>query len=138
MSTALVAQSMVYLGRSSAAAPLLEAAMPAWRKMYGSQPDLVFPLAILAQAYMETGHFIQAEAAAQEGVKVQEGKINPNSARVAICELMWARALAGQGRNAEALTQAPAADREYAATAKSSALDKRYAAFAHQLHIDLQ
>ena len=138
MSTALTAQSMVYLSRSKDAVPLLEAAMPGWRKMYGSQPDLVFPLAILAQAYVETGRFGQAEAAAQEGIKVQEGKINPNSARVAICELMWARALAGEGRNAEALTHAATADREYAATAKPSPLDKRYAAFAHQLHTGLQ
>ena len=56
---------------------MIETAMPAWRKMLGSSPDLAEPLYFLSKAYVETGRFQDGEKAAQELVAVQEGKVAP-------------------------------------------------------------
>jgi tetratricopeptide (TPR) repeat protein len=120
------------------AIPVLESALPAWKKTYPSDLDLPVPLSFLARAYLQTSQFEKAEAAAAQAVQIQTGKIDPNTVRAAICELLLAQALQGQRRVAEALPHAEKADREYAAVHTMSAAEKVYAAQAHQLVVDLQ
>jgi hypothetical protein len=89
---------------------MMETAMPIWRKMLGSSPDLAEPLNFLALADVETGHYPEGEKAAQEMVEVQTGKVEASDRRFGASHLLWARALAGQGRYREALPHAEIAD----------------------------
>jgi serine/threonine protein kinase len=134
----MMARAMIKSGRAVEAIPVLESALPAWKKTYPSDLDLPVPLSFLARAYLQTSQFEKAEAAAAQAVQIQTGKIDPNTVRAAICELLLAQALQGQRRVAEALPHAEKADREYAAVHTMSAAEKVYAAQAHQLVVDLQ
>ncbi|MHB2009497.1 MAG: protein kinase domain-containing protein, partial [Acidobacteriaceae bacterium] len=106
-----MAGAMIKLGQAKAAVPMLEASMPAWRKIAGSSPDLANPLYFLALAYVDTGQYARAEKTAEELVKVQEGKVDPNDHRIGSSQLVLARALIGQNRYQEALSHAEIADR---------------------------
>ena len=99
------------LGRAKDALPLLENSLPAWRKIAGSSPDLSDPLYFLARAYIQTGHFIEAEKISRELIAVQEGKVEPTDRRFGASHLVWAEALADQHRYSEALPHAQIADR---------------------------
>ena len=100
------AGALMKLGRGKEALPMMETAMPTWRKLLGSSPDLAEPLYYLSKAYVETGHFAEGEKAAKELVAVQEGKVAPIDRRFGASHLMWARALLGQHRYQEALPHA--------------------------------
>jgi serine/threonine-protein kinase len=105
-----LAGALVRLGRAREAFPMMEASMPIWRKMLGSSPDLAEPLNFMAMADVETGHYPEGEKAAQEMVEVQTGKVEASDRRFGASHLLWARALAGQGRYREALPHAEIAD----------------------------
>jgi serine/threonine protein kinase/tetratricopeptide (TPR) repeat protein len=132
-----MAGAMIRAGRSKEAIPMLEASMPAWRKIAGSSPDLANPLHFLAMAYVDTGQYVQAEKTAEELVKVQEGKVAPDDHRMGSSHLVWARALAGQHRYEEALPHAEIADRVLAQTLISPT-QKQVSADAHQVLLDIQ
>jgi len=134
----LMARDMLKLGQAQAVVPMLETALPTWRKTFHDNTDIVAPLVFLARAYIAVGDFTQAETAIQEALKVQQGKVLPNSTRVAVFELLWAQALVGQHRMADALVHAETADKEYADIAVMTPAEKVYAAQAHQLAIDLR
>ncbi len=51
------AGALMKLGRSKEALAMMESAMPTWRKMLGSGPDLSEPLFFLSKAYIDTGQF---------------------------------------------------------------------------------
>ncbi len=93
-----MAGAMIKLGRAKEVVPMLEASMPAWRKIAGSSPDLANPLHFLAVAYVDTGQYAEAEKTAEELVKVQEGKVAADDHRMGSSHLVWARALAGEHR----------------------------------------
>jgi tetratricopeptide (TPR) repeat protein len=105
-----IAGALIKLGRAREAVPMLEKALPAWRKIVGSGPQLSDPLCLLSQAYVETGRYPEAERTAKEAVAVQRGRIAPTARRIGTSHLMLARALAGQGRYEEALPHAQIAD----------------------------
>jgi hypothetical protein len=129
---------MLKLGEAQAVVPMLEAALPVWRKTFHDNTDIVAPLVFLARAYIAVGAYPKAEGAIQEALKVQQGKVIPNSTRVAVFELLWAQALVGEHRMTEALAHAETADKEYAGIAVMTPAEKVYATQAHQLALDLR
>ena len=104
-----MAGAMTKLGHAQQALPMLEQAMPAWRKVAGSSPDLAEPLYFLARAQIETAHYQDAEKSAKELFQVQDGKVSPTDRHIGAAHLLWARALAGEHRDQEALPHAETA-----------------------------
>jgi tetratricopeptide (TPR) repeat protein len=132
-----MAGAMIRAGKAKDAIPMLEASMPAWRKVAGSSPDLANPLHFLALAYVDTGQYAQAEKTAEELVKVQEGKVAADDHRMGSSHLVWAKALVGLHRYQEALPHAEIADRVLAQTLISPT-QKQVSADAHQVLMDIQ
>lgn len=132
-----LASSLIKLGRAPEALALLEPALPRWRKIAGSSPDLSEVLFFLAQAYIDTGRFSEGEKTARELIAVQEGKISPTDRRMGASHMMLARALAGENRAREALPHAQIADKLLSVNAVSAGA-KTMSAQAHQLLVDLQ
>jgi serine/threonine protein kinase/tetratricopeptide (TPR) repeat protein len=131
------AGALLKLGRSKEALRMMESAIPTWRKMLGSSPELSEPLYYLAKAYVQTGHFEDAEKSARELVEIQTGKVAPTDRRFGASHLIWAEALVGQHRDREALPHAEIADKLLAAGAISPGA-KRMGAEAHQLLAQIQ
>ena len=114
-----LAGALIKLGRANEALPLMEGSIAAWRKMLGTSPDLAEPLYYLSRAYVKTGNFTEGEKYAKELVDVQEGKVAPTDRRFGASHMIWAEALAGQGRYRDALPHAEIADRLLATSAVS-------------------
>jgi len=131
------AGALIKLGQAQDALPMMEAAMPVWRKMLGTSPDLAEPLNFLSLAEIGTGHFAEGEKAAKEMVDVQTGRVAPTDRRFGASHLLWARALAGQHRYEEALPHAEIADKLLAMNALSVGA-KKSSAEAHQMLLDVQ
>jgi tetratricopeptide (TPR) repeat protein len=125
------------LGRANEALPLMESAMPTWRKLLGASPDFAEPLYFLSRAYVQTGHFAEGEKAAKELVAVQEGKVSATDRRMGASHMIWAEALAGQSRYKEALPHAEIADKLLAVNAISAGA-KQMSAEAHQTLLTIQ
>ncbi len=132
-----VASTLIELGRPQEALPMLRDAMPVWRKMLGTSPDLAEPLNFLSLAEIETGHYVQGEQDAKEMVEVQTGKVAATDRRFGASHLLWARALAGQHRYREALPHAEIADKLLSMNAVSHRA-KQMGAQAHQVLLDIQ
>jgi serine/threonine-protein kinase len=128
---------LVKTGRQAEALAIMEKAMPVWRKLEGTSPDLAEPLNFLTLAELANGHWVQAERHAQEMVEIQTGKVEASDRRFGASHLLWARALAGQRRYSEALPHAEIAERLLARNAVSVG-GKQAAAEAHQLLLDIQ
>lgn len=101
-----MAGALIELGRAREALPILESIMPGWRKLAGASADLAEPLYYLTWAQVETEQFEQAEASAKELFSVQDGKVASTDRRIGEAQLLWARALIGEHREAEALPHA--------------------------------
>jgi serine/threonine protein kinase len=132
-----MAGAMIKLGQSKAVVPMLEDALPKWRKIAGSSPELANPLYFLASAYVDTGDYVHGAKTAEELVEVQQGKVAAEDHRMGSSHLVWARALAGEGHYREALPHAEIADTVLTKTANTPGqrLEKDK---AHQLLLDLQ
>jgi serine/threonine-protein kinase len=98
-------------GRAEEARTMMIESMPAWRKLEGHNPDLGKPLYFLAEVNLASGHFEDAAAAVEEAVRIQTGKIEPADRRFGVLHLIWAHALAGEHRPAEALVHAEIASK---------------------------
>ena len=141
---ALMAQG--YLGlalisdaQDQQAIPLLEATVDKMEKTIG--PDnmiLNAPLVGLGRSYMKSGQYQAAETTAVKLFHVLDGKINPISNQMGICQLNWARALAGQGKFAEALPHALLSDKAFSEDASKLPGVIANAKRAHQMVLDLQ
>jgi eukaryotic-like serine/threonine-protein kinase len=131
------AGALIKLGRAKEAVPLLEAAMPAWRRIAPNSPDLAEPLYYLSRAYVQTGRYQDGEKMAQELVACQEGKVAPTDRRFGASHMIWAEALAGQHRYQDALPHAQIADKLLAINAVSAGA-KQMEAEAHQVLLDVQ
>lgn len=131
-----IAGALMKLGRPEEALPMMESAMPEWRKIVGTSPDLSEPLYFLSRAYVETGHFGDAEKGAKEMIAVQEGKVEPTDRRFGATHFIWARALAGQHKYEEALPHAQIADKLLANSVSPGG--KLMSAEAHQVLVDVQ
>ncbi|MGA3127399.1 MAG: serine/threonine-protein kinase [Candidatus Korobacteraceae bacterium] len=132
-----MAGALIKLGRAKEAVAMMETAMPAWRRIAGSSPDLAEPLYFLSRAYVETGRYAEGEKLAKELVEVQTGKVAPTDRRFGISHFVWARALVGQLRYQEALPHAEVADKLLALNAHSAGA-KQAGAEAHQLLLNIQ
>jgi len=101
-----LAGALMKLGRAKEALPMMESAMPTWRKLDGETPALSEPLYFLSRAYVQTGHFAEGEKGAKEMMAVQEGKVAATDRRFGATHMIWAEALAGQHKYQEALPHA--------------------------------
>jgi len=109
--SAFMSGALIELGRAKEAVPLLEGALPAWRRAQGSGQSIEELPMYLSQAYVEVGRFKEAEAICEQMTASEEGKFDPNSRHVGAMNLVWARAFAGQHRYKEALPHAEIAAR---------------------------
>lgn len=132
-----MAGALMKLGRAKEALPMMETAMPIWRKLLGTSPDLAEPLYFLSRAYIETGRFEEGEKTAEEMVAVQEGRVAPSDRRFGAAHLLLARSLVGQHRYEEAMPHALIADKLLAAGAFSAGA-KQLSAEAHRVLLDIQ
>jgi serine/threonine-protein kinase len=105
-----MANALIKVGNPQLVVPMLETALPKWRKVVGSESsDMATPLLFLTRAYIATGQFTKAEGTAEELIRVLKGKFNPHSSTMGVCEEAWAQALAGEHRYREALIHAQVA-----------------------------
>ena len=132
-----IAGALIKLGRAKEALPMMEQAMPLWRKIEGGTPALAEPVWYMARAYLGTGHYEEALACAQEMQTVQQDKVAPTDRRIGGVHLIWAEALAGQHKYAEALPHAEQAEKLLTANAVSPGA-KAMGAEAHQLLLDVR
>jgi tetratricopeptide (TPR) repeat protein len=131
-----IAGALMKLGRPKEALPLMEASVPVWRTIQGTSPEISEPLYYLARAYVQTGHFVEGEKIAKELVAVQEGKVAPTDRRFGASHMIWAEALVGQQKYAEALPHAQIADKLLLNAISPGA--KLMSAEAHQVLVDVQ
>ena len=134
----LVARDMLRLNQPQPVIPMLEASIPVWRKVSPNSPDLFAPLTFLSRAYLMNQQFAESEKAIREALQVQQGRVDPHTVRVAICELLLAQALEGQHKDQEALRHAMIADNVYTTLPVLNPGERGYAAQAHALRLDLQ
>ena len=136
MVQALMAGAMTKVGESKQAVPILEGALPAWRRIANSSQDMFPPLYYLSRAYVDVGRYQDGEALAKELMGDLDGKVAPTDRRFGATQMAWALALAGQHRYAEALPHARIAEKltENAPTPYS----KRVGAEAKQVLADIQ
>lgn len=132
-----LAGALVKLGRQQEAFSIMQRAMPVWRRMLGSSPDLAEPLNFMCLTEIETGHYSDAEQDASEMIQVQTGKVAPTDRRFGASHLLWARALVGQRRFEEALPHARIADTLLARNAISVGA-KQSASEAHRLLLEVE
>ena len=131
-----LAGALMKIGRAKEALPMMESAMPLWRKLDGETPELSEPLYFLSRAYVETGHFAEAAKGAEEMMAVQQGKVAPTDRRFGATHLIWAKALAGEQKYTEALPHAETADKLLANAVSPGA--KAMSAEAHQVLLNIQ
>ncbi len=132
-----LAGALIKSGRPQEAFAMMQRAMPVWRRIVGSSPDLAEPLNFMCLSEIETGHYSEAERDASEMIRVQSGKVAPTDRRFGASHLLWARALVGQKRFKEALPHARIADTLLAKHAISVGA-KQAASEAHHLFLDVQ
>jgi len=111
MVQALMAGAMTKVGDSKKAVPILEGALPAWRRIANSSQDMFPPLYYLSRAYVDVGRFQDGEALAKELMGDLDGKVAPTDRRIGATQMAWALALAGQHRYQEALPHAQIAEK---------------------------
>ena len=122
-------------GRADEGIDAMERSMPVRRRL-GNSSQLADALYFLSSAYLEVGRYRDAEKTAGEWVTMQTGKVAPTSRGFGVTHLVWARALAGEGRYRDALSHA-----EIAANLLNngvSAYGKKTDADAHQFLAGLQ
>ena len=101
-----LAGALTRLGRGGEGYELMRNALPLWRRLDGTTPDFAEPLNFMTLAELATRRYAAAEGHAREMVEVQTGKVDPQDRRFGMSHLLWAEALVGQGRNADALPHA--------------------------------
>jgi serine/threonine protein kinase len=130
------AGAMTRAGRWKEALPLLEDALPAWRKAYPvNSPSLFNELSYLGLAYTEAGRYEDAERIATEllaSAEKMQGTVPSNDRRFGLIHWLMAIALAGEGRYREALPQVEAADRNLSSHS-ATPLERKDAAKAKAL-----
>ncbi|HEY4357693.1 MAG TPA: protein kinase [Acidobacteriaceae bacterium] len=132
-----VAGELIKTGRAPEAVAMLEPILPLWRKMVGENPDLAEVLYFLSQGYVETGQYEKAVELSKEGIDVQTGKVLPIDRRFGVAHWIWARALVGEKKYAEALPHARLADALLNHNAVSSGA-RKVGAEAHALRVEVE
>jgi len=132
-----LAGALVKVGRGSEALALMTDALPKWRKVNGTGPNLAQPLNFMIMAELATGHAAEAEVHAREMVDVQTGVVDAHDRRFGASQLLWAKALVQQAKFKEALPHAQLADELLAKGAVSKG-GREMTAEAHQVLLDVQ
>jgi tetratricopeptide (TPR) repeat protein len=132
-----LAGALVKVGRGAEALALMNDALPKWRKVNGTGPNLAQPLNFMIMAELATGHAVEAEAHAREMVAVQTGNVDPRDRRFGASHLLWAKALVQLGRFADALPHAQIADDLLAKGAVSQGA-KEMTAEAHRVLLEVE
>lgn len=89
-------------GRAAEAVAMLEQALPAWRRVNGTNPEASGMLYFLARGYIAMGRYPEAEKIAGELLTLVSGKATADQRSIGMAHLAIAEALAGQRRYAEA------------------------------------
>jgi tetratricopeptide (TPR) repeat protein len=100
------ADALIRLGRAPEAVSMLEAALPAWRRVLNGSTDQSEMLYFLARGYIALGRFADAEVAAAELLKLLTGKLAGDDRSIGTAHLVMGEALAGQRRYPEAAPHA--------------------------------
>jgi eukaryotic-like serine/threonine-protein kinase len=96
------ADALIKSGRAAEAVNMLEQALPAWRRVNGSNPESAGMLYFLAHGYIAVGRYVDAERIANELLSLVAGKTTVDQRSVGMAHLASAEALAGQQRYADA------------------------------------
>ncbi|HEY3739303.1 MAG TPA: serine/threonine-protein kinase [Bryobacteraceae bacterium] len=99
----------VEMGRAAQAVDLLKKEEPYWRKPPINKSLTYQYLRSLGYAYVEAKQFPAAEKALRDAFDLFGKDLAPMNKRLATLHLYWAQALAGMGRNADALPHAESA-----------------------------
>ncbi|MGA8937602.1 MAG: serine/threonine-protein kinase [Acidobacteriaceae bacterium] len=139
VASAYLGLSLLSAGQPREAITIFEATIQKMDKVIG--PDslsLMAPLSGVARAYLDVGASQKSEDASARLFHIMDGKVNPNSSQLGIVHLTWARALAAQHKDAEALAQAKLADDGYRNEGSKLPGAIANAKRAHNLVLDLQ
>lgn len=132
-------RELVDAGETQKAISLLEPTLQKMNHVMGpTNLELMMSLSALSHAYVQEGQYQKAADLAARLFHMMDGKINPNSSQLGFVHLLWARALAGENKNAEALEQAKMADAAYRSVQNTLPAFIANAKRAHQLVLDLQ
>ena len=124
--------AMISSGRAREALPELEAIAAQWRQPSVNKLGAAQYFATLGRAYLKMERFKDAEASAVEGFHFIDGQLSATDRRIGQAQLLWAQALIGQGRYADATQHAEIADRILSANPVSP-LARKYADEARQV-----
>lgn len=126
-------------GQPRQAISLLEDTLPRLRQVAGNDSFFLYNSMIgLARAYVAVGRYSDAEHMAEQLSGVIAGKFAANAPPMGSCQLVWAQALAGEGRTDEALAHARVADATFTGGKSKVPSTIAVAAAAHQLVLDLE
>jgi tetratricopeptide (TPR) repeat protein len=129
---ARLADALVAAGKVDEGVAMLEKAKPAWSQPPVNRSVVFANLKYLANAYFEAGRFSDAEGVSREAFELFGKELPAGNKRLAGVHLVWARALGGLGRWADALPHAEIADRVLGEIAVTP-LQKTNAATAREL-----
>jgi hypothetical protein len=96
------ADALIKSGRAAEAVDMLEQALPAWRRVNGTNPAAAGMLYFLAHGYLAVGRYVDAERIANELLSMFAGKTAVDQRSVGMAHLASAEALAGQHRYEDA------------------------------------
>ncbi len=94
--------ALIKSGRPAEAVAMLEQALPAWRRVNGTNPEASGMLYFLARAYIAIGRYPEGEKIAGELLTLVSGKATADQRSIGMAHLAIAEALAGQRRYTEA------------------------------------
>jgi serine/threonine protein kinase len=94
--------ALIKSGRPAEAVTMLEQALPAWRRVNGTNPESSGMLYFLARGYIAIGKYPEGEKIAGELLTLVSGKATADQRSIGMAHLATAEALAGQRRYAEA------------------------------------
>jgi serine/threonine protein kinase len=100
------ANVLIKTGRAAEAVPMLENALPSWRRVQGNDPEASGMLFYLARAYNAVGRFADAERLMPELMHLMQQQSPPNVRALGMGQLVWGQSLYGQQRFREALPHA--------------------------------
>ncbi len=132
-----VASAMIKLGQTKPAIAMLEQSLPAWTKVVGADGShMATPLFFLSRAYLQDGQFTKAEQTILQ-VMHFHAKQKAMSSVVGTDYLILARALVGEGRDREALTNVRHAEAAFAAENSKLPAFIDQANEAHRIELEL-
>ena len=125
-------------GQPQQAISLLEDTLPKLEQVEGTDNRFLAPSIVgLSRSYVAVGRYQDAERLAAQLSHLVSGD-NVTSASMGNCQLVWAQALAGEGRSGEALVHARLAGAAYTGERSKVPSIVANAGKAHQLMLDMQ